>query len=179
VDVRIIAATAQDLVQAVQKGTFREDLFYRINVLSIQVPSLRSRREDIPLLVNHFMEKFKKRLNKEITEIRPDALQSLVNYSWPGNVRELENIIERTMVLTERFEICRDELPDEIRTGSSTASDMWPVDSISLKANTKALEKALIQRALQETNNNRTRAARLLEISHPTLLSKMKTYRIS
>ena len=179
VDVRIIAATAQDLVQAVQKGSFRDDLFYRINVLSIHVPSLRDRREDIPLLANHFMEKFRKRLNKEIKEIRPDALQSLIDYSWPGNVRELENVIERTMVLTEKSEICRDELPDEVRTGSSTAGHTWPVDSISLKANTMALEKALIQRALRETNNNRTRAAKLLEISHPTLLSKMKTYRIS
>jgi two-component system response regulator AtoC len=171
VDVRIIAATAQNLADAVKEGAFREDLFYRINVLSIQVPPLRSRKEDIPLLLNHFIKKFNK--------LRPEALQTLINYPWPGNVRELENVIERTMVLTERREIHRDELPDEIRRGVSATLDLWPADSISLKANTMALEKALIQRALRETKDNRTRAARLLEISHPTLLSKMKIYGIS
>jgi two-component system response regulator AtoC len=179
VDVRIIAATAQDLAETVKQGTFRDDLFYRINVLSIQVPPLRERKEDIPLLANHFTEKFKKRLNKEIKGVRPEALQALMDYPWPGNVRELENVIERTMVLTERLEIHLDELPEEIRSGSAAAPDHWPTDSISLKANTMALEKSLIQRALLETGNNRTHAARLLEISHPTLLSKMKTYGIS
>ncbi len=179
VDVRIIAATAQDLAETVKQGTFRDDLFYRINVLSIQVPPLRERKEDIPLLANHFTEKFKKRLNKEIKGVRPEALQALMDYPWPGNVRELENVIERTMVLTERLEIHLDELPEEIRSGPAAARDHWPTDSISLKANTMALEKSLIQRALLETGNNRTHAAKLLEISHPTLLSKMKTYGIS
>ena len=179
VDVRIIAATAQDLAEAVKQGTFRDDLFYRINVLSIQVPPLRHRKEDIPLLVNHFTKKFKKRLNKEIKGVRPEALQALMDYPWPGSVRELENVIERTMVLTERFEIHLNELPEEIRGGPATTPDPWLANSISLKANTMALEKTLIQRALKETNNNRTHAAKLLEISHPTLLSKMKTYGIS
>jgi two-component system response regulator AtoC len=179
VDVRIIAATAQDLAETVKQGTFRDDLFYRINVLSIHVPPLRDRKEDIPLLANHFIEKFKKRLNKEIKGIRPEALKALMDYPWPGNVRELENVIERTMVLTERLEIHLDELPEEIRSSPAAARDHWPADSISLKANTMALEKSLIQRALLETNNNRTHAAKLLEISHPTLLSKMKTYGIS
>jgi two-component system response regulator AtoC len=179
VDVRIIAATALDLAQAVQAGTFRDDLFYRINVLSIRVPALRERKEDIPLLVNHFIEKFKTRLGKEIMTIRPDALQALMDYSWPGNVRELENVIERTMVLTERDEICFDELPDEVRTNMAGAREQLAVESISIKTNTMALEKTLIEKALRETDNNRTRAARLLEISHPTLLSKMKLYGIS
>jgi len=179
VDVRIIAATAQDLAEAVKQGTFRDDLFYRINVLSIQVPPLRNRKEDIPLLVNHFTEKFKKRLNKEIKGVRPEALQALLDYPWPGSVRELENVIERTMVLTERIEIHLNELPEEIRSSPAATRDLWPTNSISLKANTMALEKKLIQRALKETNNNRTHAAKLLEISHPTLLSKMKTYGIS
>jgi two-component system response regulator AtoC len=105
VDVRIIAATAANLAEAVQEGTFRDDLFYRINVLHIEVPPLRDRKEDIPLLVNHFMEKFDKHLRKEITEIQPEALRALMAYPWPGNVRELENVIERTMVLTERSHI--------------------------------------------------------------------------
>ena len=179
VDVRIMAATALDLSRAVKEGTFRDDLFYRINVLSIRVPPLRERKEDIPLLVNHFLEKFQERLKKEIKGVRPDALQALMDYSWPGNVRELENVIERTMVLTEQLEICRDELPDEVQTGSDPIHERLPVDSTSLKVNTVALEKTLIQRALKETNNNRTQASKLLEISHPTLLAKMKLYGIS
>ncbi len=179
VDVRIIAVTATNLAEAVRQGTFRDDLFYRINVLSIHVPPLRDRKGDIPLLVDHFIDRFNKRLNKEIKGVRPEALQALMDYPWPGNVRELENVIERTMVLTERFEIHMDELPEEIRSGPAAARDHWPTDSMSIKANTMALEKSLIQRALRETSNNRTHAAKLLEISHPTLLSKMKTYGIS
>ncbi|KPK22660.1 MAG: hypothetical protein AMK69_19365, partial [Nitrospira bacterium SG8_3] len=161
------------------EGTFRDDLFYRINVLHIEVPPLRDRKEDIPLLVNHFMEKFDKRLRKEITEIQPEALRALMAYPWPGNVRELENVIERTMVLTERSHIHVSELPDKIRGNQARIAPPWPSQETSLKANTMVLEKALIERALQETDNNRTRAAKLLGISHPTLLSKMKTYGIS
>jgi two-component system response regulator AtoC len=179
VDVRIIAATAANLAEAVQEGTFRDDLFYRINVLHIEVPPLRDRREDIPLLVNHFMEKFDKRLRKKITEIQPEALRALMAYPWPGNVRELENVIERTMVLTERSHIHVSELPDKIRGPQASIMPPWPSEETSLKANTMVLEKALIERALRETDNNRTRAAKLLGISHPTLLSKMKTYGIS
>jgi two-component system response regulator AtoC len=179
VDVRIIAATAQDLAEAVKQRTFRDDLFYRINVLSIEVPPLRERKEDIPLLVNHFIERFNKRLQKEITGIRPNALHALMEYPWPGNVRELENVVERIMVLTDRLEIHKDELPEEVGTRPSATGDVWPTDSMSLKENTRVIEKALIQKALRETNNNRTHAAKLLEISHPTLLSKMKAYGIS
>ncbi|OEU81043.1 MAG: histidine kinase [Desulfobacterales bacterium S5133MH4] len=179
VDVRIVAATATNLAQAIKEGIFRDDLFYRINVLSIQVPPLRERKEDIPLLVNHFIDKFKKRLNKEIKGIRPDALKALMAFDWPGNVRELQNVIERTMVLTERSDIHLDELPEEIRTSRPEIDDLWDGRTISLKANTMALEKTLIQRALRETNNNRTRSAKLLKISHPTLLSKMKAYGLS
>ena len=179
VDVRIIAATAADLAEAIQEGTFRDDLFYRINVLHIKVPPLRDRKEDIPLLVHHFMEKFGQRLRKEVTEIQPEALRALVAYPWPGNVRELENVIERTMVLTERSHIHASELPDEIRGAQTSTEPLWPTKETSLKANTMALEKALIERALRQTDNNRTRTAKLLGISHPTLLSKMKAYGIS
>ena len=179
VDVRIIGATAQNLAEAVKQGTFRDDLFYRINVLSIQVPPLRDRKEDIPLLVNHFIEKFNKRLQKEIKGIRPNALHCLMAYCWPGNVRELENVIERTMVLTERSEIHLGELPEEIHANRPVIHERWPGETMSLKTNTMVLEKALIQRALRETNNNRTRAAKLLQISHPTLLSKIKAYGLS
>ncbi len=179
VDVRIIAATAVNLTDAVKEKTFREDLFYRINVLLIEVPALRDRKEDIPLLINHFIETFNSRLNKDILGVRSDALQVLINYQWPGNVRELENVIERTMVLTDRTEIHMEELPEEMRIAPGVVQDTWPFKDMSIKANTRVLEKTLIQRALEQTNNNRTRAARLLEISHPTLLSKIKTYGIS
>lgn len=179
VDVRIIAATAHDLGEAVKQGTFRDELFYRINVLPIDVPPLRERKEDIPLLVNHFIEKFKKRLKKEIKGVRPEALQALMDHPWPGNVRELENVIERVIVLTERLEIDLDELPEEIRAGGFIGDAVRPAETLSLKSNTAALEKALIQKALRQADNNRTRASKLLEISHPTLLSKMKLYGIS
>ncbi|MDY6954174.1 MAG: sigma-54 dependent transcriptional regulator [Thermodesulfobacteriota bacterium] len=175
VDVRIIAATAANLAELVKEGAFRDDLFYRINVLLIEVPALCDRKEDIPLLVNHFIEKFNKRLNKEIRGFRPDALQALMDYRWPGNVRELENVIEKTMVLTEKQDIARSELPGEIQGQDGTAASTWPFKGIMLKPNIMALEKALIEKALKETNSNRTRAAKLLGISHPTLLSKMKT----
>jgi two-component system response regulator AtoC len=179
VDVRIIAATAVNLAQAVKEGSFREDLYYRINVLLIEVPALRERKEDIPLLLNHFVERFNRRLGKDIKGIRPEAMQVLINYPWPGNVRELENVIERTMVLTEQSEIHVEELPEEIKGAQAVVHDIWTSKSMSIKANTAAMEKILIQKALEETKSNRTRAARILGISHPTLLSKMKTYGIS
>ncbi len=178
-DVRIIAATAANLADAVKNGTFRDDLFYRVNVLLIEVPALRDRKEDIPLLVNCFVEKFNNRLKKEIEGLQPEALQALIDHPWPGNVRELENVIERTMVLTEGTELTLSELPNEIHGAPSRTEPPWPSGGLSVKTNTMALEKALIARALKETNNNRTHAARLLEISHPTLLSKIKIYGIS
>ena len=179
VDVRIIAATGANLADAVKEGIFRDDLFYRINVLHIEVPALRERKEDIPLLISHFIKKFQKRLKKNVKGFRPNALQALMDYAWPGNVRELENLVEKTMVLTEQMEIPLSELPDEIRGTPVSPEASWPSKGLSLKPNVMELEKALIQRALQETNNNRTRAAKLLGISHPTLLSKMKICGIS
>jgi two-component system response regulator AtoC len=179
VDVRIIAATAANLSEAVKEGTFRDDLFYRINVLLIDVPPLRERKEDIPLLVAHFVEKFNQRLGKDVEGFKPEALQALMAYPWPGNVRELENIVEKTMVLTEHREIGRAELPGEVKGQAVIGPSPWPAGEISLKPNVAALEKALILKALEKTDNNRTRAAKLLGISHPTLLSKMKNCGIS
>jgi len=179
VDVRIIAATAANLAEAVKEGTFRDDLFYRINVLLIEVPPLRDRNQDVPLLVTHFVEKFNKRLGKDVKGFRPEALQALMAYPWPGNVRELENVVEKTMVLTEQQEIGSSELPDELKGDASSDTSPWPTEGILLKPNIVALEKNLIQKALAETDNNRTRAAKLLGISHPTLLSKMKNCGIS
>jgi len=179
VDVRIVAATAADLNDKIRQGTFRDDLFYRINVLHIEVPPLRERKEDIPMLVEHFVRKFNKRLNKGLKGFSSEALQALLRYHWPGNVRELENLIERTMVLTEHEEIPLKDLPEELYEQPTTRASLWPCTGLSIKANTIALEKDLIEKALKETNRNRTKAARHLEISYPTLLAKMKAYGIS
>jgi two-component system response regulator AtoC len=178
IDVRVIAATAKDLEQEVKKGAFREDLFYRLNVLSIKIPALRDRAEDIPLLCDHFIERFNNRLNKKIKGIAPAAMSHLLEYSWPGNVRELENMIERALVLAEDSLLQPDHFPPELgrRFGGDQMGKLF--DGHSLKAAQKVMEKRLITKALKKTGGNRTQAARLLEISHPSLLSKIKTYGI-
>jgi len=178
IDVRVIAATAKDLEQEVKKGAFREDLFYRLNVLSIKIPPLRDRAEDIPLLCDHFIERFNSRLNKNIEGIAPAAMSHLLEYAWPGNVRELENMIERALVLAEDSLLLSDHFPPEL--GRPIGGNQMDVlfDGHSLKAAQKLMEKRLITKALKKTGGNRTQAARLLEISHPSLLSKIKTYHI-
>ena len=178
IDVRVIAATARDLGEEVKKGAFREDLFYRLNVLPIKIPPLRDRSEDIPLLCDHFIEQFNSRLNKKIEGIAPAAMSRLLEYSWPGNVRELENMIERALVLTEDPLLLSDHFPSEL--GQQFSGDHLDeiFDGHSLKAAQKLMEKKLITKALKKTEGNRTQAARLLEISHPSLLSKIKTYGI-
>ena len=178
IDVRVIAATAKDLEQEVKKGAFREDLFYRLNVLSIKIPPLRDRAEDIPLLCDHFIERFNSRLNKNIEGIVPAAMSHLLEYAWPGNVRELENMIERALVLAEDSLLLSDHFPPELGRpiGGNQMEKLF--DGHSLKAAQKLMEKRLITKALKKTGGNRTQAARLLEISHPSLLSKIKTYHI-
>jgi two-component system response regulator AtoC len=178
IDVRVIAATARNLEEDVKKGAFREDLYYRLNVLSIKIPPLRDRAEDIPLLCDHFVERFNRSLNKNVKSIAPAAMSRLLEYPWPGNVRELENAIERALVLAEGDTLLPEHLPSELgkRTGED-ASDML-FDGYSLKVAQKLMEEKLITKALKETVGNRTQAARLLEISHPSLLSKIKTYNI-
>jgi two-component system response regulator AtoC len=178
IDVRVIAATARNLEEDVGKGTFREDLYYRLNVLSIKIPPLRERAEDIPLLCDHFLKRFNRRLNKKIVSIAPAAMSRLLEYAWPGNVRELENAIERAMVLVEGDELQSEHFPMELgqRSGGNGSDVLF--DGFSLKAAQKLMEEKLITKALTETGGNRTQAARLLEISHPSLLSKIKTYNI-
>ncbi len=178
IDVRVIAATARNLEEDVKKGAFREDLYYRLNVLSIKIPPLRDRAEDIPLLCDHFMERFNRSLNKKITSIAPAAMSRLLEYPWPGNVRELENAIERALVLVEGDVLLPEHFPSELGLPSGEDSSDMLFDSYSLKAAQKQIEKKLITKALQETDGNRTQAARLLEISHPSLLSKIKLYNI-
>ena len=175
VDARVIAATSRDLESDVAQGRFRPDLFYRLNVVRIRVPALRDRREDIPVLVDHFLERFRVALAKPVRGIADDALDRLVAYAWPGNVRELENVLERAMILAEGDRITLRELPPNVVTpergpGRPAAGDL------SLRRARKAVEADLIERALRATGGNRTHAARLLEISHRALLYKIKEY---
>ncbi len=178
IDVRVIAATAKNLEEEVGKGTFREDLFYRLNVLPIKLPPLRNRPEDIPLLSQHFIDKFSISLDKEIKGITSAAMSILLKHSWPGNVRELENVIERAVVLAEGKNLVPENFPSKLGVESLTDKMDDFLEEYSLKAAQKVLEKRLITRALEKTGGNRTRAARLLEISHPSLLSKIKVYNI-
>lgn len=179
VDVRIIAATHRDLQQEAKAGRFREDLFYRLNVLPILVPPLRDRREDIPLLIDHFVARNNKRLGTNVQGLDTETRRLLYEYSWPGNVRELENTIERAMVLTEGDRIFAPDLPDRIREARDPVQVQLQTGELSVKKTMRAVEEILIRRALQKTRGNRTRAAEVLEISHRALLYKIKDYLIT
>jgi two-component system response regulator AtoC len=181
VDVRVVAATARDLASEVKRGAFREDLYYRLNVLSIQLPPLRERREDIPLLVEHFIQRMNARMALNVTGTTSEAMRILIEAEWPGNVRELENTVERAMVLTEGDQIDLDSLPERLREPAGRAVPTpVPVsdDDLSIKRASRRAEEDLIRRALIRTGGNRTRAAELLEISHRALLYKIKEYGI-
>ncbi|HVZ32566.1 MAG TPA: sigma-54 dependent transcriptional regulator [Polyangiaceae bacterium] len=179
VDVRIIAATHRDLLKETQKGRFREDLFYRLNVLPIVVPPLRERREDIPVLIEHFMARNNARLGTSITGLDSEARRLLYEHAWPGNVRELENTIERAMVLAEGEKLMPADLPERIREAQNPVQMQLTSGELSVKKTTRIIEEILIRRALQKTKGNRTRAAEVLEISHRALLYKIKDYKIT
>jgi two-component system response regulator AtoC len=200
VDVRLVAATNRDLHAEVAGGAFREDLYYRLNVVPIHLPPLRERREDIPLLVGHFINKFNERLRKQITGIEPEGVVRLTGYHWPGNIRELENVVERTMLFGEGPTIRASDLPgdllgatapaasgDERRATPPHGTPVFPgpaglpgvgeaVSSLkeAVRAETERVERELIQRALDETSGNVTQAARKLQISRKSLQTKMK-----
>ena len=177
VNVRVISATSKQLEQEVSEGRFREDLYFRLNVLGIILPPLRERTEDIPLLVDHFLAKFGEMFGKEEVCLSLDALRTLVGYHWPGNVRELENCIERGLLLCEGNQLDVESLPDNLRGKSNgNAAVGIPSDSLSIKKAEEILERELIRKALEKTGGNRTHAARLLEISHRSLLYKLKEY---
>jgi len=178
IDVRVIAATSKNLKEEAAKGHFREDLFYRLNVLQISIPPLRERPEDIPVLCQHFINTFNSSLNKKIKSITPSSMSIIRKHQWPGNVRELENIIEHAIVVAEGDRILPENLPPEFINASEEKDDNAIIAGNSLKDAKKVLEKKLITKVLTETGGNRTRAAKILEISHPSLLSKIKTYRI-
>jgi two-component system response regulator AtoC len=178
IDVRVITATSRDLDKMVKEGKFREDLFYRVNVMRIHIPPLRERKGDIPVLMGHFLETFNKKLKKNLQGPTSETVSILMDYSWPGNVRELENVIERAVLLAAGQLITPAELPSSLTRTKTVASHFAPEDTLSIKKASKVLHRILIERALKETGGNKTQAAKLLEISRPILLSKIKEYAI-
>jgi two-component system response regulator AtoC len=181
VDVRVVAATVRDLSGEVKAGRFREDLFYRLNVIQVHMPPLRDRREDIPLLVEHFIRRTNNRLGTHIASpggVTPEAMKFLLDYAWPGNVRELENTIERAIVLSDGPRLDVDSLPERLRAREDRIRLSLQSGELSIKKTTRVIEEELIRRALQVTHGNRTNAAKLLEISHRALLYKIKEFGI-
>jgi len=176
VDVRVVAATVRDLDEEVKAGNFREDLYYRLNVLQISVPALRERVDDISLLVDHFIERYNQRLGTHIDGIEPRARKLLLGYHWPGNVRQLENMIERAVVMCEGEQITLADIPERMREAPDAVAQVLAGGDLSIKRAARVIEDALIRRALEKTGGNRTAAARLLEISHRALLYKIKDY---
>lgn len=177
VDVRIIAATNKNLEQKIKDGTFREDLFYRLNVVSINIPPLRERKEDIIPMIESFIEKFSKENNKEKLEISKEAVDILMRYNFPGNVRELENIIERSVVLTRGKIITVDDLPMNIK-GFKEEQSLAALGSGTLTEQVEAIEKQLIYDALQASGGNQTKAGKLLGLTERNLRYKLKKYNI-
>ncbi len=185
VDVRVVAATLRDLHRLVERGEFREDLYYRLNVVNLVVPPLRERKDDVGVLARAFLARFNRELNRD-THVRgfsPEAEALLASYAWPGNVRELENAMERAVLLAEGELIAPENLPEKIWSArpapsSEGAADPTGRQDLSIKRATRELEEAYIKAALRRTRGNRTRAAELLEISHRSLLYKIKEYGI-
>ena len=176
VDVRVVAATHRDLEDLTGKGKFREELFYRLNVLPVHLPALRERSEDVPLLVQHFLGRHNEKLGTRVKGVEPEAMRLMLDYAWPGNVRELENTIERAIVLSEGDTIEVDALPVRITQSQDSLKQLLRGDNLSIKETSRELERVLIRRALKKTRGNRTRASELLEISHRALLYKIKDY---
>jgi two-component system NtrC family response regulator len=177
-DVRMIAATNRDLEKAMKKGQFREDLYYRLNVVSIVLPPLRDRKEDIPALLDHFIDKYKKENTKQITELSPEARDLLMRYSYPGNVRELENIIERAVVLAKKKIITESDLPIHVHTAARNGRHPAQEFKGSLQETLGTVERGLILEALKETGGIQTRAAEKLGLSERVLRYKLKKYKI-
>ncbi|MBI4611678.1 MAG: sigma-54-dependent Fis family transcriptional regulator [Candidatus Rokubacteria bacterium] len=180
VDARIICATNRDLATEVREGTFREDLFYRLNVFPIFLPPLRERREDLPLLVDHFRDRLAPDGGRPPKRLSPEALRAMMAYPWPGNVRELEHAIERAALLSEGEEVTVRDLPPEILAPKDELTVILPDSAVSFKETLgrliREVEARLIRRALGQSGNNRTEAARLLGISRRALLYKLKAY---
>jgi two-component system response regulator PilR (NtrC family) len=186
VDVRIIAATNKEFEKEIAEGRFREDLYYRLSVIPIQVPSLRERREDIPLLARHFLERFRKTMEKPVEAISPEAMTRLESYDWPGNVRELENTLERAVALESGREISLRVLPNRIAgyaggsaIGVSAGQDgEFPAEGIDFEKEIAEAERRYLQRSLEKSGGVRTRAAELLKISYRSFRHYAKKHNI-
>jgi two-component system, NtrC family, response regulator AtoC len=190
--VRIVAATLRDLGKLIEKGTFREDLYFRLNVVNLKVPALRERREDVMVLARGMLARFNRELNREtrLEIFSPEAEAAMLAYAWPGNVRELENAVERACLLAEGTSVGLEALPEKLWAAEaatplpSRAQSGGPLSptvegsQYSLKRAMRELEDTFIRAALRRTRGNRTRAAELLEISHRALLYKIKDYGI-
>ncbi len=178
VDVRLLTASNKDLLAEVEEGRFQQDLYYRLNVVHIELPPLRERSDDIPLLATHFLEKYGRELSRKGLTFETDVLASLTGYSWPGNVRELENVIERAVVLASSSEIKLSDLPSELRSGGMGQLDLdhFVAPGTALPETLEQLEKYLIRQALAQADNIQARAAELLGISKSNLQHKLKKY---
>ncbi len=172
VDTRIIASTNRNLEEALKQNRFREDLYFRLNVIPIRLPTLRERREDIPVLARHFVERYARRYEKEITEIRPAALDLLRRYSWPGNVRELEHAIERSVLFCDGSVLEADDIPIDLLNLSSLSGEEKEWMSL------EELEREYIRRVLKKVRGHKSRAAQILGINRKTLLEKRKRYQL-
>lgn len=187
VDVRIIAATNRDLEELTRIGKFRDDLFYRLNVVQIHIPPLRERREDIPLLLDYYINEFSKKMKRNPFEFTAEAMEHLINYNWPGNVRELRNLVESLMILVrgnrvnvsdlpERF-LTRSQYPESIKITEREELEHYLLqgkDEINLEKTLYRIEKALILRALKKAKGTKSKAAKLLGIKRTTLIEKLK-----
>ncbi len=178
VDVRLLSATNRDLEKEVKAGRFREDLYYRLSIVPIELPPLRERKEDIPLLAQHFVQKFNERMGRHVLGATPGAMKTLREYAWPGNVRELENTIERAMVLRDEGEICEDDLPRNLRKGPSESmrDDYSDASELTFQQAREAFERQYLEGLLKATNNNVTRSAMLAGLSRRHLQELIKKY---
>jgi transcriptional regulator with GAF, ATPase, and Fis domain len=176
VDVRLVAATNSDLWEEVQQGRFREDLYYRLNVITIELPPLRDRREDIPLLAAHFLRIYAEENQREVDGFSPETMDAITDYGWPGNVRELENAVERAVVLTRDRVIQVDELPQAVRGGAGRGGggrdQELPADGLDFRGAVHAYQASLIRQALERSGGVQRQAAKLLQLS-PTTFNEM------
>jgi DNA-binding NtrC family response regulator len=183
IDVRVIAATHSDLTKLVAEGLFREDLFYRLNVIPVQLPPLRDRRDDVPLLVQHFLQKLSADSGRATVTVSQEALRSLMAYPWPGNVRQLENAVERAIAFSHgRAQIDLHDLAPEIQNqpAPTDSSEVWfPDDGLDFERYIEAVELSLIRRSLERTHGNKRQAAKLLNLKRTTLIEKLKRLELS
>lgn len=179
IDVRIVAATAKNLDNEVKNGKFRQDLLFRLNVVELLVPPLRERRGDIALLTDYFIEHYRVKMDSPVTGVAQDTLKQFSRYDWQGNIRELKNVIEHAMIYCESDQIAPCDLPPRIRKEGQQEQLNAPLDTYSIKEGKAQLERALIEKALKETDGNKSQAAALLELSYPSLLAKIKEYNLS